>query len=66
MRSCAFSETHSFLAPLVSVGAVEDVIDTPRLSKDGAKDEREGNTSNPQSKLHKHAHTHTHTQTNII
>ena len=43
--------THNLLVPLVSVGAVEDIVHSPRLDKDGAKREGECYASNPQSSL---------------
>ena len=45
-------ETHCLLlVSLVPVGAIEDVVHTPSLSKDGAKEQGECNASNPQAKL---------------
>ena len=45
------SRTYCLLASLVPVGAVEHIVDTPRLGKDGAKDQGEGYAGNPQAKL---------------
>ena len=44
--------THNFLASPMSVFTIEDVVDSPRLDKNGTKQKSESNARYPQASLY--------------